>query len=84
LGGEERCSRCWRRVSKGNEEEDGDWGGGGRVVEVNFKGRLGWVGRFVGMGYTGLVGKRAPSISERERDGIVVDSDRLELVKIEG
>lgn len=40
---------------------------------MNFKGRFGWVGRFVGMGRTGLVGKRAPSISERERERWVVD-----------
>jgi len=72
-------------VSKGKEEEDGDWGGAGRVVEANFKGRFGWLGRVVGMGYTGLVGKRAPSISqrERERERWVVDFGGLELVKIE-
>jgi hypothetical protein len=32
---------------------------------VNFKGGFGWVGLFVGMGCTGLLGKIAPSIRER-------------------
>ena len=56
-------------MSKGTEEGYGDWGGrggGGSVVEVNFKDRFGngFVGLFVGMGGTGPLGKRAPSIRD--------------------
>ena len=74
MGGEEWWKRCWRRVSKGTEEGDEDWGGrggSGSVVEVNFKDGFGngFVGLFVGMGGTGLLGKRAPSITDWERTG---------------
>ena len=38
------------------------------MVELNFRGGVGCVGLFDGIGYTGLAGKRVPSIGERTKD----------------
>lgn len=52
-------------MSTGNGEADEDWEGGGRVVGVNFIDAFGWLGPFVVMGCTGLLGNRAPSILQQ-------------------
>lgn len=69
LVGEDRWRRCWRRESKWKEGGDEDLGGGsGSVVELNFSGGLGWrIGLYVGIGYTGLLTKRLPSMPQIEK-----------------
>lgn len=42
---------------------------------MNFKGGVGCIGLLVGKEYAGLLGKSAPSISERERELILGSSD---------
>lgn len=51
----------------GNEGGEGDCGGCGSVVELNFKGGFGCVGLLTGSGYTGLEGKRVPSIGGKKK-----------------